>query len=340
MNSTAAIKFWSRSGLASDRVIHFVQIARHQGREFERLVRVRVCALTGRRRPAVQAFGAAGAPLAMPASRRYETIAMTRAKRFAARIALLAASSALAVLAAEWLVRVSLPQFDPALQLRFEQHGDLVLGKPSSSARQSKSTGDYDVTVHVGPRGFRDSRDVSKARPGDILVAGDSFAFGWGVEENERFSNRLEAALARRVFNIAIPGQDLEGYARLVRYAEKLGARASELVLALCVETDVGSYAAPPQSDTSARAAFSNFLADLDGSLIDRFALRQLTAAAVHHTPWLEAAAIKAGVVRPNLLGVGRGSFTSAEVQATAERIATLARGYKTSVLIVPSRGL
>src|SRR4029079_7917169 len=98
---------------------------------------------------------------------------MSRARNIAVRLVLVALSTGATLLAAEWMVRILLPQFNPSLQLRFERQGDLMLGPPNTTSRQADNAGDYDVTVHFGPRGFRDPRDVATARRGDILVVGD-----------------------------------------------------------------------------------------------------------------------------------------------------------------------
>lgn len=58
-------------------------------------------------------------------------------------------------------------------------------------------TGDFSTTVRINSRGLRD-REVPYARtPGGrrILLLGDSFAFGWGVEAEQTVAKRLEAHL-------------------------------------------------------------------------------------------------------------------------------------------------
>src|SRR6185503_148031 len=75
-----------------------------------------------------------------------------------------------------------------------------------------------------------------------IFVVGDSFAFGWGVEEPQRFSNVLEERLGRLVFNISTSGVDFDGYDRLREYAEKNGAHIGTLIVSVCMENDLRVY--------------------------------------------------------------------------------------------------
>ncbi len=72
---------------------------------------------------------------------------------------------------------------------------------------------DFAVTVAVNALGMRGpDRDPSRpAGAARILLLGDSFAFGWGVEQEEAFGARLERLLSERVGPVevlvaAVPG--------------------------------------------------------------------------------------------------------------------------------------
>lgn len=271
-------------------------------------------------------------------------LAIPRLRRYGTRLAVVLASVLLALGLGEWAVRRLFPAFDPSGQVRLVRQGELVLGVPDSRARQRKNTGDYDVGVRFGPRGFRDPRDVAEAQPSDLLVVGDSFAFGWGVEEDERWSNRLEVLSGQRSFNIAMPGQNLDGYDRLLRHARALGSRSVHLIVSLCMENDVGTYgeagamlAEPPPGSLSSAGSWIP-VAKL--GLGEHSALYGLITEAVHRTPLLERLAERLGLVQPNLGAVGTRLVTEQSVAATADRLAVLARGYETTVLLVPSRAL
>jgi lysophospholipase L1-like esterase len=69
-------------------------------------------------------------------------------------------------------------------------------------------TQQFRTSVRINQAGLRD-REHTYARSNDvkrILVIGDSFAWGYGVEESDRFSQRLEAALNVEVINAGVSG--------------------------------------------------------------------------------------------------------------------------------------
>ena len=271
-------------------------------------------------------------------------LAIPRLRRYGTRLAVVLAAVLLALGLGEWAVRRLLPAFDPSGQVRLVRQGELVLGVPDSRARQRKNTGDYDVGVRFGPRGFRDPRDVAEAQPSDLLVVGDSFAFGWGVEEDERWSNRLEVHSRQRSFNIAMPGQNLDGYDRLLRHARALGSRSVHLIVSLCMENDVGLYARlgaeVPAVPPTALRPVGFWIPAAKSWLGERSALFGLFTEGIHRAGPLEALAESAGLVQPNLGAVGMEQVSETAIAATADRVAALAQGYETTILLVPSRAL
>ncbi len=70
------------------------------------------------------------------------------------------------------------------------------------------ATRQFRTTVHINQRGLRDGEHPYARLPDSrrILVLGDSFAWGYGVEEPERFSERLEASLGVEVINAGVSG--------------------------------------------------------------------------------------------------------------------------------------
>jgi hypothetical protein len=235
----------------------------------------------------------------------------------------------------EATVRLFLPAFDPSGQFRFSHEAapGVVLGAPDSVARQRKNTGDYDVTIRINGRGLRDDLDVATAGPGDLVVLGDSFAWGWGVEAADRFSDRLRGLTGRRVFNVATP-TDLAGYRALLDHVEGLGARPGGLVLAICLENDLLSGAPPPDVPPGDEGI------GLRAWLERSSAAYLLLTTAVHQVPLLRDLAVRLGMVTPNLRGISRSPDSDAAIVASVDAVAALARGRPMLVVIIPSRGL
>lgn len=78
-------------------------------------------------------------------------------------------------------------QFDPVIEERYA---------PNSDTRIVSPYGEFDITYHINNLGLRDS-DVTK-KPNDefrVLVAGNSFVEGWGVNEENEFVRITESAL-------------------------------------------------------------------------------------------------------------------------------------------------
>lgn len=124
-----------------------------------------------------------------------------RARRLAANLAVLAVSSAVFLLLAEALVRRVAPQ-SPSGNPRQSQPRDFyaphpVLGFTMNPGFHGRfELPEFDTEVRFSSIGLRD-REYGPKPPGAsrLLVLGDSYTFGWGVEEGERFADRLERKL-------------------------------------------------------------------------------------------------------------------------------------------------
>jgi hypothetical protein len=236
---------------------------------------------------------------------------------------------------AEGLTRVLFPAFDPSGRFEFTYPvGSLLLGRPGTEARQIKNTGDYDVAVRINSHGLRDANDVATAGSDDILVVGDSFTWGWGVEAQERFSEQLQILTGRRTFNLSTP-TDLDGYGALLAYAKSLGSRAGRVVIALCMENDLHLYGAAPPGEPppGSGGALKDWLAS-------HSALYLLAVTGVQQTPWLRDIAVKAGLIVPNLEGIAKNDYDPAVIDSSADRLLDIAERYRMLVVLIPSRAL
>lgn len=184
-----------------------------------------------------------------------------KTRRWLGRLILLAGSTGVALLLLEVAVRVLLPSYHPRAQLEFQLlTNGAWIGPANTTVRLANSKDDFDVPVTFNPLGLVDRKDVQAARAGAFYALGDSFTMGWGVREEERFSNLLEQRLAEPVYNVAIPN-DLRGYRQLLAFAEEHGPRVSRLVLGVCMDNDLRDYreVAPARAviPGSARPIFS-----------------------------------------------------------------------------------
>jgi lysophospholipase L1-like esterase len=112
------------------------------------------------------------------------------------------------------------------------------------------ATEDFEVTVHTNALGLRGA-DVAPAKPRGtfrILVLGDSFAFGFGVEDGEAFPAVLERVLPPpagyervEVWNAGVAGWSVDQYGLLLE-TRGFGWRP-DLVLLAETENDPGDLA-------------------------------------------------------------------------------------------------
>jgi len=172
---------------------------------------------------------------------------VSRMRSAAAKVLLLTVTLLIGVSMMEWGVRRLFPYFSPTAQVPFRLVAKgMALGPAGQTVRMATPKGDYNSVLRFNQDGFRDMKTLAEAREADWYALGDSYTMGWGVEEEERFSNRLEQEFKAhnhpaRVFNIALP-DNIIGYGRLLRYAESRGAKVRRVVVGICMENDLRNY--------------------------------------------------------------------------------------------------
>jgi len=268
-----------------------------------------------------------------------------RVVRIGLNTALLVTTIVFCLVLIEIGIRIFFPSYDPSGQVQlFGLSDGTVVGRPGAVLRQSKNTGDYDVHVRFNSFGFRDDKLLTAATDRDLFVVGDSFPFGWGVEVQDRFSDKLQSILSRPVFNIAIPGLDFDGYSRLLRYAETHGTIIKNLIISVTMENDLGVYddsetpASPPPSPR--RSPLQLQLSMIKAYFTGHSALYVAATHAVHKTGWLRSIAAQLGLLIPNLDGIPDPVGSTDVLTTSAARVLQLAKGRNTIVLIIPSRQL
>jgi lysophospholipase L1-like esterase len=129
-----------------------------------------------------------------------------------AAFVLLAVSSAVALGLCELCVRVVSPQQDIPEWFRPDEKYGFSL-KPNFS--QDYRYAGYGFVEHISTNslGFRDREHVLPVTPGkrNLLLLGDSFVFGYGINVEDRLDSHLEALLKPEappwtIFNAGVPG--------------------------------------------------------------------------------------------------------------------------------------
>jgi hypothetical protein len=242
----------------------------------------------------------------------------------------------------ELSVRYFFPQFDPSGHVTFRVNKDGVpLSEKRGEFRQIKNTGDYNVLVKINQNGLRESKSLTKATPKDIFVVGDSFSFGWGVEEHERFSNQLESSIGRSVFNISIP-TDFDGYDKLISYAENNGANISNLIIGVTMENDIRVYEQSTTKEIKKPPISINVLnlSNLKHYLTARSAAYFLTTSIIHKNKVLKNFGIRTFLITPNLAALINRIPNERMIISSAKRLKRISQKFKSLILIIPSRAL
>ena len=235
-------------------------------------------------------------------------------------------------------VRVALPAYHPGGHNTWvEGEGDQPrLGEAGRVVSLTHKAGDFDTTITYSAQGLRESRPLGESTAKDLFVVGDSFAFGYGVEATDRFSNQLEPLLDRTVYNISIP-EDLEGYAKLVRYAESHGATINELVIAVCMENDLWDYS---QDRTRPAKGNRSPLKAAKVWLNGNSALYRYTTTLLNQTAAFRNLLVGAGLAGDYDQSVGGTPLADVVVATSVSTLKKLTDTRPSTVLIIPSRGL
>jgi hypothetical protein len=116
-------------------------------------------------------------------------------------------------------------QFDPSCA-RYDPDLFYTL-RPGRCEYRSR---EFSTHYEINRIGVRD--DAASLEAPDIIVAGDSFAMGWGVEQEETFAQLIERRSGRRVLNTAISSY---GTVREMRMLDRVDlSRATHLIIQYC----------------------------------------------------------------------------------------------------------
>lgn len=246
--------------------------------------------------------------------------------------------------------RLVMPQWRDADSSRFMARVGLPDGRTANGGRAgfdgyfAQNNGDFRVHIRLDDKGFRNDQAPQAEA---IWIAGDSFAFGWGVERQDTFGAVIGDALRRPVYSIASSGTDVCGY-RLMLDRANDGAKAAAVVLGLTLENDLGDYSFCNDAVVTAEQTAQTFtvpteLGGVKGTLTQFSALYNLVAAIVKRSPLLVSILQEARLIaRENSVGVHVGGHSAAELDSTIGQVLAFHRslppGTPFVVLLIPAR--
>jgi len=157
-------------------------------------------------------------------------------------IGLLAASALVSLILAEAVLRVvgRGPLHVNPVPGNFWRHDSLLGWSNSPGADGVFDHPQFRMGVHINSKGLRDREYSYERRPGTgrILVIGDSFVWGYGVEQQETFPKVLEARLPQvDVINAGVAGYGTDQELLWLR-SEGVRYRPDLVILVMCGNDD------------------------------------------------------------------------------------------------------
>lgn len=139
---------------------------------------------------------------------------------------------------AEFVVRIAAPQ-PPSWLGIYREHPVLPYALQSDASYRIE-TGETEWSVHADHGGLRVGASPPPVIPGAplLLVLGDSFAFGHGVDFEQSFAGLLAADGSLRVANAALPGWGPVQYRRMLDFQLAEGRVPDRILLAIYVGND------------------------------------------------------------------------------------------------------
>lgn len=137
-------------------------------------------------------------------------IVKNKSRDFLINLSLLSLSITFAFLLCEVALRITGqgPLYVSPERSRFWRYDSLLGWAHQPGQEGIFETPQFSTFVRINQKGLRDPEHSYERQndSGRILVLGDSFAWGYGVEESERFSQLLEKSLDAEVINAGVSG--------------------------------------------------------------------------------------------------------------------------------------
>jgi len=253
-------------------------------------------------------------------------------KRFTANFLILVLSSGLALALAEFSVRELMPMYAPgsAAKLHYYPQHELILGLKNSIGRQWDKMGEFNVEVRFNDLGLRDDKDVRTSQRRDIVLLGDSFMVGHGIEASMRCGDIAEVLAAKRIFNAAIGRSDLDDYRRIHEYLLERGAKASRIILGVFLGNDLRDYAKPkPPPNLTVTQRLKSWL---EG----RSALYRSAATVIKQVPATASVARYFDLLES--ASTSDRPMPDEVIVSSADQVSLLTEGFDALVLLVPTK--
>ena len=257
-------------------------------------------------------------------------------------LSLLLISLILSLIILEFSLSKLLPRFNPSSQFAFYYNSDgVALGPKNFRGHQVDNAGDFDINISINKYGFRDIKDFSTSTYNDIFVVGDSYSFGDGVEENERFSNLIEQKLKIPVFNISIPG-NFNDYEKYIKYAQANGAQIRNIIIGVCMENDLWDYSSNNKNQEPYKISDkrTSKLVYYKAYLTTHSTTYFMIAWIVKHNDYLRTLFTKFGIIFDVAEVINKSYFNEIILNSSALKLKQVANDFKPIVLIIPSRSL
>jgi len=163
----------------------------------------------------------------------------TGMRRWVLRLTVLGASVVVSLILAELVVRFTSPQYPSWLDI-FAREGDFPTYRFQRNVSRTINTGETNWTVYTDADGFRCGRSKPPADAPVLLVLGDSFAFGMGVDYDQSFPGIIQKRLGNqyRVLNTAVLGFGPTQYRQVLEYELAHGLNPKLVLVATYLGND------------------------------------------------------------------------------------------------------
>ena len=241
------------------------------------------------------------------------------------------------VIIGELFIRNFYPEYNPIGNIEFQNKGDnLILAPANFEGRQWRSSGDFNVEININSYGFRDTKDLKESTSKDLFVIGDSFCFGHGVEEEERFSNKLQELLADtiRIYNIGISGSHVKNYEKQIAYAKEHGANVKNIVLGIFMGNDIYNY--EDLKESRIETPLDSKKAGLKEWLFTNTSLYNFIAYRIQSVESIRNFLVKVGLAIDPANSFPQIAFGEEKLRSTANQVELIVKNHNHLVVIIP----